>query len=366
MRIGIDVSSIIKRHPSGIRNYIFGLLQGFLDIHTKAHIDMCVRLSRLKKWQRGLFPESKNFHLKIIQEPLNLFYPKKIDLFHGTDSRLPRFNGCVLVATIHDVFSLLEGDYMEADFREMKTKRYADICRRAHKIIADSHCTKKDIIEHFNCREDLIDVIPLGVSSSFVPQSKDSIKKATNSIGIEGDYILYVGIINKRKNVARIIETFNLIKKTIHSPLSLVLIGRQVYGAEEALALIDASPFIDNIIRISSVSLDILTALYSGARFVLFPSLYEGFGLPILESMACGTPVVTSNVSSLPEVAQDAAILIDPIDVEGIAEAGLSLLQDNNLHAEYRKRGLKHVKKFTWAQTAEKTLNTYWSALKEA
>ncbi len=244
----------------------------------------------------------------------------------------------------------------------MKRKRYLDICNRAHLLIAVSENTKNDMVNQLEVDENRIRVVPLATSSEFKPQPSERTEEVKRQFGVEGDYVLFVGSISRRKNVTRIVRAFARLRKQYSSPLRLVIVGRPTYGADDALEAMQSPQVRDSVTTISFCDRSQLAALYSGARLMLFPTLYEGFGLPVLESMACGTPVVTSNLSSLPEVAAGAALLVDPKDEEAIAEAALSLLKRPELHAEHRRLGFERAKQFSWTETARKTLAVYRDA----
>jgi len=364
MRIGIDISSAIKRPPSGIGNFILGLVQGLKNVSPdEMRFDLCIRLSRLKYLRPGLTPKHKRFHYKIIQEPLNWLYPRRIDLFHGPDARLPSYDGCALVATFHDVFSMLGRDFMNDGFRDMKKARYHDICTRANLLFAVSQSTKNDIVKLIGVSPGRIHVVPEAASPDFHPQQNDAVEMVRRKFNINERYLIFVGQISRRKNVTRIVKAYKQIRKNAPYPVKLVVVGKPTYGCEEALIAMEEPGVKDGVIRIHSCIKADLIRLYSGAEALLFPTLYEGFGLPVLEAMSCGTPVVTSNLSSLPEVAGDAAFLVDPEKEDEIADRTLAFLHDKALALEYRDRGLKRAEKYTWEKTAEKTLEGYMAAL---
>jgi glycosyltransferase involved in cell wall biosynthesis len=342
------------------------LVQGFSRVCTDERIDLCVRLSRLKNWRPGLLPSGRRFRVKIIQEPFNWLYPRRIDLFHGTDARLPGFSGCALVATFHDVFSMLGSDFMRNRFREMKKERYLDLCNRAHLLFAVSASTKSDMVKHLGVTPNRVHVVPNAVFPDFSPQPFEKVDEVKRKYGIEGNYLLFVGQITLRKNVTRIVHSFGEITRKTSLPLRLVIVGKPTYGAEEPLQAMADPKVRDRILHIPFCSRADLVTLYSGARVLLFPTLYEGFGLPVLESMACGTPVVTSNLSSLPEVAGDAALLVDPVEVDEIVDSASSLLSDESLYDDYRNRGLERVKQYTWENSAREALKGYQAAVRIA
>jgi len=175
---------------------------------------------------------------------------------------------------------------------------------------------------------------------------------------IRGEYVLYVGTLQPRKNLGRLLEAVALLRKEARrgEAPSLIIAGRKGWLYDPVFQQVERLGLEGEVVFPGYVPQEDLPALLSGARLFVFPSLYEGFGLPVLEAMACGTPVVCSNVSSLPEVAGDAALLVDPLDVEGMAEAMNRLLQDEGLRAELVERGYRQVRRFSWERCARATL----------
>ena len=366
MRIGIDLSSAVKKYPSGIGNTILGLVKGLVRVLGDDRVDLCVRLSRMKHWNASFLPRDSRFTRKIIQEPLNWYYPRKLDCFHGPDARLPRYEGCALVATFHDVFSMLDEDFMRDEFRRKKRERYSDLCARAHLLFAVSESTRRDMIRFLDVDPGRIRVVPQAVNDTFRPQPPKRVAQVRKAFGLDEDYLLFVGQIARRKNVTRMVRAFGRVRKRYGRGLKLVVVGRPTYGSEEPLAAMEAPEVRDAVVRIDSCSEEDLTALYTGARVKLFTTLYEGFGLPVLEAMACGTPVVSSTVSSMPEVAGDAARLVDPRDEDAIAEATLGLLEDEAAWRSCRERGFARAAEFSWEQTARCVLEGYYEAVRRA
>jgi glycosyltransferase involved in cell wall biosynthesis len=234
--------------------------------------------------------------------------------------------------------------------------------RRLDGIITVSYQSKRDIVRHLPVRSEKVTVVPNAANARYCPLPVEEVRSVLTRFSIDLPYILYVGSTSARKNVLRLVEAYALLRRwSLRWTLVIAGGGHGKHGrVREAVERLDLS---DNVHFIGYVGEAELPALYNGADLFIFPSLYEGFGLPVLEAMACGTPVVTSNVSSLPEVAGDAALLVDPYNVGEIAEAMRRVLQGPTLAEELRAKGLERAKQFTWEQTARQTLSVYAKVL---
>lgn len=233
--------------------------------------------------------------------------------------------------------------------------------RRLHRIITVSHHSKRDIVRYLRVNPERVSVVPQGVDAQYRSMDPKEVQTVLARNGIDGRYILYVSAVEprkKRKNLPRLLEAFAQLRQWCDS-WRLVIVGsvkkdyRPVFDTVERLGL---APYVHFTGFVDETD---LPALYGGADLFVLPSLYEGFGLPVLEAMACGTPVVTSNVSSLPEVAGDAAIFVDPYDVNAIADAMRRILGDSDLAADLRRRGLVRAQAFSWERTARETIAVY-------
>jgi glycosyltransferase involved in cell wall biosynthesis len=238
--------------------------------------------------------------------------------------------------------------------------------RKASKIIAISENTKKDIIDYFGIDEEKIRVIYLGVDRQFSPQPDMDEVGVLSKYNLPSGYILSVGTLEPRKNLIRLINAYKMVASSGEPVPKLVIVGGQGWGDEELGKVVRESGLIDLVILTGYVPDEDLPALYRNTTVFVYPSLYEGFGLPPLEAMACGTPVITSNVSSLPEVVGDAAILIDPYNTTEIAQAIASVLKDKELRERLRMNGLARSNLFSWDKTARETLKLYQEVIEES
>jgi len=230
-------------------------------------------------------------------------------------------------------------------------------------VITVSEHSRQDILRYLHVDPNRLNVIPYGVADRFRPMPSDEVKiHLRDRLGLSGPYILYVGALTQRKNVGGALEAFALIEKRFPR-LQFVLAGPRTWNQTPVEDLVQRLEIAPKVALTGPLTDTDLPALYSGADLFVFPSLYEGFGLPPLEAMACGTPVVTSNTSSLPEVVGDAAITVDPYDVEALAEAMRRVLSDPDLAHDLRRRGLERAAGFTWEQTARKTVEVYREVL---
>lgn len=259
------------------------------------------------------------------------------------------------VVTIHDVGYLVEPDCHAPVHRKQLEWTTRWNTRAASGIIAVSEATKHDLIERLQVASDRIEVIPHGVSSAFSRVSDDQIETFRTRYGLGHQTVLAVGTIQPRKNLVRLIQAFEQLAAR-DCELQLVFCGAPGWQGESILRRARSSTFHDRIIHLGYLPDTELATLYSTAAVFAFPSLYEGFGLPMLEAMACGTPVVAANRSALPEVGGGAALLVDPSDSESIADSIEQLLQNTALRTESIGRGLERARSFSWHDSAARTL----------
>jgi glycosyltransferase involved in cell wall biosynthesis len=275
------------------------------------------------------------------------------DLFHGLNQRLPRHRFRRAVTTFHDLF-VMSGEYSSAEFRRRFSELAREAAARSDHIIAISEYTAGQVCGLLDYPSDHVTVIPHGVTppEEFPPERLQTFRR---EMGLDRPFLLHIGAIQPRKNVARLIEAF---EGLAGEPL-LVLAGAAGYGAEAIEARIDRSRASDRIRRLGYVDSERRTLLYRTAAVLAFPSLDEGFGLPILEAMAAGLPVVTSNRSAMPEAAGGAAVLTDPLEAESIRLGLAAVLADELLREKLIAAGRRRAAEFTWAAAAERTLGVY-------
>jgi glycosyltransferase involved in cell wall biosynthesis len=297
---------------------------------------------------------------------LNKQSGNKIDLFHGTMAMLPLAVRMPTVVTIYDlVLEKFPETMYWKNWLSLKTLMKVS-ARKASKIIAISENTKKDIIDYFGIDEEKIRVIYLGVDSQFSPQPDPNEADALAKYNLTDGYILSVGTLEPRKNFHRLINAYKMVASSGQKTPKLVIIGGHGWGNEELGKLVRESGLDERVILAGYVPDEDIPVLYRNASVFVYPSLYEGFGLPPLEAMACGTPVITSNLSSIPEVVGDAAVLIDPYNTAEIAQAIASVLKNEGLRDSLRTSGLVRSKLFNWEKTARETHSLYLEVIEES
>lgn len=290
--------------------------------------------------------------------PYSIFFGKKADVTVFFNYVVPVGTSGKTVVLVHD---MAYRAYPETVRK--KTKYFLDIsleksCKRADKIITISNFSKKEILKYFPISEDKVEVVPLGVDFKrfHIEYTKDECKVIQEKYGIKKKYLLYLGTIEPRKNLERLIRAYALLLKHEKEAPDLVLAGGKGWLYEEIFQTVEKLKLKDHIHFLGYILNEDVPILLRGAEIFVFPSLYEGFGLPPLEAMACGTPVVTSNTSSLSEVTGNAAILVNPLKIESIYEGIYILLKDQEKRKEMVRRGLIQVKKYTWKKTSEQLL----------
>jgi glycosyltransferase involved in cell wall biosynthesis len=265
-----------------------------------------------------------------------------------------------MIVTIHDLLPFRYPDYYHPKTSEMFRLNIERLNQMQAIVITDSEAAKKDILYFSDIPEGKIHIIPLahGMDNCFYKNNPGILTK----LGIDSPYLLFLSGIAKNKNLCRIVEAFESLAERF-SDIKLVVAGGPAFLTDfAAIAKVKDSPFASRIIMTGYVSDEQKHTLYSNALAFLFPSLCEGFGLPILEAMSCGCPVITSNISSMPEVAGDAAILIDPYNTEQLVHEIERVISSESLRKELRLKGLEQSKKFSWDKTAEMTEEVYKTA----
>ena len=283
----------------------------------------------------------------------------RIDLIHSLHYTFPLICPSRRVVTIHDLtFSLWPKMHTRA--RRIIMPFFTKMAlRRAEGVLFVSDSTRKDAEQVFGVSRNMRCVIPLGVEDKyFLAVVEAQLERTILRLGIDRPYVLFLGTLEPRKNVIRLVQAFELVGKQ-HTEHLLVIVGGLGWHYEPALQAIDTSPLKGRIRYLGYISESDKIDLIAGCDLLAYPSLYEGFGLPVLEGMAVGVPVVTSNISSLPEVAGDAAILIDPTSVEQIVAAIDSVLSDEIEEDRLRKAGRERAGHFSWKKTAELTYAAY-------
>ena len=374
MRIGIDATAM-PFNRLGAGNYIFNLVDGLAKIDVENQYFVFAKPSHITEWNI----HQPNFHflpsasgyrpLCLIWEqsilPM-LLWQYKIDVLHSPHYTIPLFSPCRKVVTFHDmIFFLypeLHGLTKRIFFRTMMSMS----SRRADEIITISENTARDVIALLPVKPEKVHAIPLAAGSNYRPMTdRSAIDRICDQHGLQnGEYILFVGALEPRKNIPVLLHSYqNLLDRGIHKKLAVV--GKKGWMFDEIFNTVQKLKMEDNVVFPGYVSEQDLPYLYNGACLFVYPSLYEGFGLPILEAMSCGIPVLTSNISSMPEIVGNSALLVDPRDPKQLAEVMEQVLTDNVLNDSLKERGVRRAAEFSWERTARETLQVYCHVCKE-
>lgn len=345
--IALDASYSLDRQPTGVGVYSQRLLRGLAATHADTPFAWCYRAHRFWSADReGASGRPSNCHARLLLEsgPVTWHAPQ---LFHGLNQRLPRKRS-PSIATFHDLF-VLSAEYSTAEFRARFAEQARQAANTADLVIAVSHFTSSQVQNHLGVPAARMRVIPHGVEVSTYPIGD----------GQRLPIILHLGAIQKRKNLVRLVEAFS----QTPPEWELHLAGSLGYGSDEVLAAIERSPHRERIRTPGYLSPAALEVAYREASIFAFPSLDEGFGIPVLEAMAHGLPVVTSNRSALPEAAGGAAWLVDPEDTGALGAALRQLCEDPALRAQWQARGLVRAAGCSWQQAVDATWQVYQELL---
>lgn len=283
-------------------------------------------------------------------------------LFHATEHLLLPLRTMPAVLTVHDLIFRHLPEHHKPLNRWYLNLTLPLYCRRADHIVAISECTRRDLAAAYDVPADKITVVPEAADPRFRPQEPERVAAVRQSYGLPEQYLLFVGTIEPRKNLTRLLRAFEKLHAEGMTE-ALVVVGRRGWLYEDFFAELERSPARDVVQLLGFVPDADLPAVYAGAQALAFPSLYEGFGLPALEAMACGTPVACSGTSSLPEVGGDAALYFDPESVESMVGTLRSLLDDGGRQEDLIQRGRERAAQFSWDRVAEETEAVYVETL---
>src|SRR5678816_1348511 len=363
MRVAIDTRKI---HDFGIGTYIRNLLRQLARIDQNTEYILLCRepdlgiAAQLGPNFRGVVEPSPNYSLREQIHVPWVLRRERPDVYHAPHYVLPPAVRCRSVVTIHDCIHLMFPQYLpnRAAYAYARASMWA-AARRSDRILTVSEASKRDILHFFNVKPEKIVVVYNAIDEHFsATPSDEQVARIKERYQLDHKFVLYVGNIKPHKNLVRLIEAFSQLRRT-HDDLKLLIIGDEISRLPALRRAVHRNKLHKFVRFLGYLKDDTLTVLYRLASVFVFPSLYEGFGLPALEAMASGTPVVTSNVSSLPEVTGDAAVLVDPYDV-GAIEAGIHrVLTDPVLAADMRRKGLLRARQFSWEQSVTKTWEMY-------
>ncbi len=373
-RIGLEVTAAV-RQGGGIGRYVRQLLQA--TAQRDDGFDYRLFYASENPIPHQLPPLAPNFRVRQLPfhdiwlargwHRLQLPVPVtlitgKVDLYHSPDFTLPPTPNIPTVLTVHDLSFVRDPESAAPGLRAYLNTVVPRSVKRATHILADSQATKDDLIDLYNTPADKITVLYCGVGPEFAPvtdAARLAAVRATYGIGAQ-PYIFSISTLQPRKNYQRLIQAFDAAMQTLQDQdTKLVLAGGKGWLYDEIFAEVERRNLQARVIFPGFVADEDLAALYSGAEVMAYPSLYEGFGLPMLEAMACGTPVLTSTESCLPEVAADAAVCVDPYDVDAIAQGLVQVLQDSSTQQTLVTKGYARAREFTWQQSAQVLTDVY-------
>lgn len=371
MRIGIDYTSAV-RQGAGIGRYTRGLIEALAakDSENRYTLFSAGRDPRATRWPANFRYRAlplTDRHLSILWQRLRLPLPVElvtgpVDVFHSPDFVLPPVWRARTVLTVHDLSFMRYPECSSPPLLEYLMRSVPRSVARADLVLADSENTRQDVIELLAVPPDRVRTVYVGVEERFsTPVPADEIARVRERYGIDRSYILGVGTLQPRKNFPTLIRAFGRLRQEHGVEHQLVIAGGKGWLDEPIYATIDELGLRGPVLLTGFVDDADLPALYQGADVFAFPSLYEGFGIPILEAMAGGTPVVTAQASSMPEVAGDAALLVSPHDVGELAHALWRLLSEPALCDALILRGHQRVSRFRWEHSAEALLEAYAS-----
>ncbi len=289
-----------------------------------------------------------------------------LSLFHGTNYNLPLWQRCPTVVTIHDLSLLLHSDTHQEHLVRRARMRLPTMTRIATRIITDSESVKREICAHLGVKPAKVTAVPLAPRRAFRPADESQARATRRRLGVEDDFILFVGTVEPRKNLVSLVRAFDELLRTTDLRPQLVIAGPKGWLTEGLFANVEWSARTERILFTGYVPDQDLRALYSSCRVSVYPSVYEGFGLPPLEAMACGAPVITSRIPVIMETVGTNARLIEPSDVRELTAALVELLTDADARAHFSAVGLQRAAEFTWERTARTTLEVYREALDAA
>lgn len=367
MKVAIDSRSMTLHAGSGIGTYTKNLVLNLINIDSSDNLNLiCTGKipEDLNKNNVNIFLSSGRhgeFYEKFYIP--NLLAKNDINLYHIPQNGIgfPFNTPLKTIVTIHDLIPYILPETVGKGYLKRFLRDMPNIVSEAAAIITVSEYSKKDILRFFpEFPEEKIFVTPLAADNNFKPIEKKICKKyIENTYGITDPYILYLGGFSKRKNVKELIISFEKVKNSLNKKHKLLIAGSLRDEGKELKALVDSKGLSDSIIFTGFIEDSKLPILYSGAEAFIYPSIYEGFGLPPLEAMSCKTPVITSNLTSIPEVTDNAALLINPYNIDELSSAIVTLLNNESLKENLIKIGYERSKKFSWTTVAKETISVY-------
>lgn len=376
-RIGLDARKLARRSVEGIGHYVHQLACRLPDLApeleflllTDRPIDAAMLPSGCRQVVLGrAFPEGGTWARVYSPVWTNFLVPdllrrEKVDLYHATNYALPATGSCRYVLTVHDIAFIKKPQAFSFVHRRYLISQVELGIRRADWVITGSEAAREDLVREVGIGSDRLSVIHHGIDDRYTAShTREELRNARAELGLPERFVLHVGAVEAKKNIEALLRACSLI-----APEGLVdgivLAGREGRGADSVRRTAASLRLLDTTHFLGYVPLRLMPALYALAQVLVYPSWYEGFGLPVLEAMACGTPVIASDSSSLPEVAGGAAVLFPPGSAVALEGALRGVLQDSQLRDDLRERGLARAACFSWDSSARRHLEIYRRAL---
>lgn len=366
MRIAFDARGINWYRGTGIGTYVENLIKNLILIDKLNKYVLYWSGENYEKFKNNntiIRMASKRYH-RFFQE---YFFPKdikkdSIDIYHVSQNGigLSQNIDCLKIVTIHDLIPYIMPETVGKGYLLKFLRDMPQIISEADAIITVSEYSKKDILKFFPINPDKVFVTPLAADKIYKPLNKNDCRKyIAKKYNINSPFILYLGGFSPRKNVSSLIKAYKKVSEDIKKDIKLVICGSKKDDIENLINMNLNSKTSENIIFTDFIPNEDLPIFYNSCEVFVYPSLYEGFGLPPLEAMSCGTPVITSNTTSIPEVTDNAALLIDPLNVDMLSEKLYQVLTSDFIRKDLSNKGLNRSLEFSWIKTAENTLEVY-------
>ena len=363
MKIAVNTRLLIKDKMDGIGLFTFEML----NIITKQHPEISFYFIFDRKPSADfifgdnvqpvvLWPKTRHIYLFpfwyqiILKKALRRLNP---DVFVATDGMFPLRSNINTLAVIHDLNFEHYPETLPKNVLNYYLKYFPQFAKKATRIATVSEFSKNDIVNTYHIKEDKIDVVYNGANSKFQPISFEEKLKVKTTYTQQQNYFLFVGTLHPRKNILRLLMAFNQFKKVTKSKMKLVLAGKKMWWTTEINAFFEQMEVKSDVVFTGRLSEQELIKITAAAYAITYVSIFEGFGIPLVEAMQCGVPVITSNVTSMPEVVEDAGLLVNPFSEEEITQAMIRLAADENLRKELMLKSIQQATKFSWEKSAQ-------------